>query len=263
MALRLRDRIRETTTTTGTGTIDLDGAVSGFQTFVTGAGDGNTCFYVIENGTDWEIGTGTVTDATPDTLSRDTIHASSNGGSAVDWGVGTKNVFLTLPANVMFLNGAVLRPAYGGTGLDNSSATGFAFFSGGSGSTSAAATQAEQETATSLTKPVTPGRQHHHPSAAKFWVNFSPVGGTGSATVNASYNTTSVSDDGTGDFTVTIGTDFSSGNWSPQATAVTGGQNHIASCGTIAAGTIDITCFDVNANQVDPSVVSVQGFGDQ
>jgi len=99
MAFLFADRVKETTTDTGTGTIDLDGAVTGFQGFVAGIGNGNSCFYGMENGTDWEIGLGTVTDASPDTLSRDTILASSNGGSAVNWGAGTKNVYVTVPAD--------------------------------------------------------------------------------------------------------------------------------------------------------------------
>lgn len=86
MALVSADRVKETTSTTGTGTYNLAGAVSGFRTFVAGIGNGNTCHYVAEQGSDWEIGLGTVTDATPDTLARTRVIASSNGGSAVNWG---------------------------------------------------------------------------------------------------------------------------------------------------------------------------------
>jgi hypothetical protein len=77
MALVIADRVKETTTTTGTGTINLAGAVAAFQTFVAGIGTGNTCYYAITSGNNWEIGLGTVTDASPDTLSRTTILASS------------------------------------------------------------------------------------------------------------------------------------------------------------------------------------------
>lgn len=90
------DRVKETTTTTGTGTYTLAGAVTGFLAFST-VGNGNTCHYCVENGTDWEVGLGTYT-ASGTTLARTTILASSNSGSAVDWGAGTKNVFLTAPA---------------------------------------------------------------------------------------------------------------------------------------------------------------------
>jgi hypothetical protein len=60
MALVFKDRVKETTTTTGTGTITLAGAVSGFQAF-SEIGDGNTTYYTIVSGTDWEVGIGTYT----------------------------------------------------------------------------------------------------------------------------------------------------------------------------------------------------------
>ncbi len=98
MALVNADRVKETSVTTGVGAYDLAGAVTGFRTFVAGVATGNTCWYCATNGTDWEVGIGTVTDATPDTLSRTTILSSSNAGAAVNWGAGTKTIFCTLPA---------------------------------------------------------------------------------------------------------------------------------------------------------------------
>ncbi len=101
MALVIDDRVKETSTTTGTGTLNLSGAVSGFQTFVAGVGDGNTTYYAIVNRdeSEWETGVGTVTDASTDTLARTTVIASSNSDSAVDFSAGTKDVFTTLPAS--------------------------------------------------------------------------------------------------------------------------------------------------------------------
>ena len=100
MALVINDRVKETSTTTGTGTIDLAGAETGYEGFVAGIGTGNTTYYAIElnSAGEWEVGIGTVTDAAPDTLSRDTIITSSNSDSAVNFSAGTKNVFCTLPA---------------------------------------------------------------------------------------------------------------------------------------------------------------------
>jgi hypothetical protein len=100
MALVVNDRVKETSTTNGTGTFDLGGAVSGFESFVTAIGNGNTTYYSIvnENG-EFEVGLGTVTDAATDTLSRDTIISSSNSDAAVNFTEGTKNVFCTLPAS--------------------------------------------------------------------------------------------------------------------------------------------------------------------
>ncbi len=93
--LSLADRVRETSTTTGTGTLDLGGAVSSFQTFVSGVGSGSTCTYLILLGTEWETGEGTVTAGAPDTLSRDRVLDSSTGGSLVSFSAGTKNVLLS------------------------------------------------------------------------------------------------------------------------------------------------------------------------
>ena len=102
MALVLNDRVKETSTTTGTGTLDLGGAATGYQTFVAGIGNSNTCYYCIsaQGGTQWEVGIGTVTDASTDTLSRDTIYANSAGNtSALTLSAGTKDVFVTQPAS--------------------------------------------------------------------------------------------------------------------------------------------------------------------
>jgi hypothetical protein len=101
MALVINDRVKETSTSTGTGTFNLDGAVTGFETFVAGIATGNTTYYAIfHQGTaEWEVGLGTVTDATPDTLARTTVITSSNSDSAVTFTAGTKDVFCTLPAS--------------------------------------------------------------------------------------------------------------------------------------------------------------------
>ena len=101
MAFVVNDRVKETTTSTGTGTINLAGAATGFETFVAGIGNSNTTYYCIQaqGGSAFEIGVGTVTDASPDTLSRTAIISSSNGDAAVDFGAGTKDVFCTLPAS--------------------------------------------------------------------------------------------------------------------------------------------------------------------
>ena len=101
MALKLNDRVKETSTTTGTGTLNLSGAVTAFETFVAGIGDGNTTYYAIVNRDEdeWEVGLGTVTDASTDTLARTTVISSSNSDSATDFSAGTKDVFCTLPAS--------------------------------------------------------------------------------------------------------------------------------------------------------------------
>jgi hypothetical protein len=101
MALVLNDRVKETTTTTGTGTVNLGGAQTNFETFVAGIGNSNTTYYAIvhRSSAEFEIGLGTITDASPDTLARTTVISSSNSDSAVNFSAGTKDVFCTMPAS--------------------------------------------------------------------------------------------------------------------------------------------------------------------
>ena len=83
MALILNDRVKESTTSTGTGTINLDGATGGFKSFVAGIGTTNRTYYAIvgRTTTEFEVGVGVVTDASPDTLSRERVISSSNSNN--------------------------------------------------------------------------------------------------------------------------------------------------------------------------------------
>lgn len=98
MALVLADRVKDTTTTAGTGTITLaNSPPTGFQSFAV-VGNGNTTYYTISGGAEWEVGIGTYT-ASGTTLSRDTVLSSSAGGTTkVDFSAGVKDVFVTLPS---------------------------------------------------------------------------------------------------------------------------------------------------------------------
>ena len=114
MAFVLADRVRETTTSTGTGTVTLAGAVTGFQTFAA-IGNANTTYYTIagQGTSEWEVGIGTYT-SSGTTLSRDTVLASSNSGSLVNFSSGTKDVFCDYPAK---------RAVIGGEGYIENAAT--------------------------------------------------------------------------------------------------------------------------------------------
>ena len=108
MALKIADRVRETTTTTGTGTINLGGAVTNFETFAANLSNSDTTYYAIVDNTSgaFEVGLGTFSTGSPNTLARTTPIASSNSNSAVNFGVGTKDVFITLPASKNFFKDA-------------------------------------------------------------------------------------------------------------------------------------------------------------
>lgn len=99
MPLVLKNRVQETTTTTGTGTVTLSGtAPTGFQTFSNALSDGDTTYYQITDGTDWEIGLGTFISGTNE-LQRTTVFESTNNDAKVDWGSGDKDVFVVMPAS--------------------------------------------------------------------------------------------------------------------------------------------------------------------
>ena len=99
MAFIIADRVRESSASTGTGNFTLAGAVTGYQTFASVMATSDTTFYTIadQGGSNWEVGIGTFT--SPSTLARTTILSSSNGGSVVTFGAGTKDVFISLPAS--------------------------------------------------------------------------------------------------------------------------------------------------------------------
>ena len=115
MALIVKDRVKETTTTVGTGSILLDGASAGFQSF-DAIGDGNTTYYAITSGNDYEVGLGTYT-ASILTLSRDTVLESSNSGNLIFLS-STSDVFCTYPAEkavVQDSNNTGIAPQLGAT----------------------------------------------------------------------------------------------------------------------------------------------------
>ena len=90
------------TSTTGTGTITLGSAATGYQTFANaGITNGQTVRYAIEDGTNFEIGSGTYT-SSGTTLTR-SVTESSNSDSAISLS-GTAVVFVTATVADIFIN---------------------------------------------------------------------------------------------------------------------------------------------------------------
>lgn len=275
MAHVLKDRVKTTSTTTGTGTYTLGSAVAGFQAFSV-IGDGNTTFYCATDGSDWEVGVGTYT-ASGTTLARTTILASSNAGAAVNWGAGTRTIFCGFPAQYAL---ALLDPNADRVVFWDDSAGAYAYLTMGNGLAItgttldvSVATQSDQETASSTTAMVTPGRQQYHPSAAKAWFKST---GTTSQTLQANYNITSLSDDGVGLVGVTIATDFSGAQYAivaalqirasnaPAVASVTGATSDIPTAGAfqLTLNNGSGTASDLSSTGTTAGVHCV-AFGDQ
>lgn len=154
-------------------------------------------------------------------------------------GVGSTNITTLGTITTGVWNGTAVTVPFGGTGV--TSATAYAVLCGGTTSTAPfqsvasvgtlgqvltsngagalptfqstviAATQADQEAATSTTTYVSPGRQQYHPSANKTWAYVTFSGGTPS--IAASYNVTSLTDNGAGNTNVNLTVAFSSANY--------------------------------------------------
>jgi hypothetical protein len=105
MALVLNDRVRETTSVVGTGAVNLLGYVGGYQAFSV-IGNANTCYYGISDqvGLNWEVGIGTYS-SSGNTLARTTVLKSSNSNNLVSFTAGTKDVFVTYPAETAISGG--------------------------------------------------------------------------------------------------------------------------------------------------------------
>jgi len=153
-------------------------------------------------------------------------------------------------------------------GLGNWKCVWYQRYSGASLAGISAATQAEQETATSTTVTVTPGRQQYHPSAAKVWAIFDGRT-TGTNAPTAGYNVTSVTRNSTGNYTINLTTAFSSANYVVMVTQKVNESDSIgvsalaAAASNPAAGSFGVITSDINGSRIDSFQVHVVAFGDQ
>lgn len=103
--LILSDRVKETSVTSGSGSVILSGAFRGFQSFLNGIGNGNSTYYTIENGRNFEVGIGVYNSGT-NSLSRNVILESTNNDQLINL-ADNSIVFCTYPASrSVFLNEA-------------------------------------------------------------------------------------------------------------------------------------------------------------
>lgn len=103
------DRVLETSTTTGTSDFTLSGALTGYRTFSSAFSNSDVVEYaavavnLAGNPTgDWEVGYGALNTGTG-VIARTTIRASSNSGSKVTFGSGTKYIYANASAALIQL----------------------------------------------------------------------------------------------------------------------------------------------------------------
>lgn len=114
MSFVIADRVRETAQVAGTGAAFFLGPPAGYLPFST-IGDGNSTYYVISFGSQWEVGIGTYT-ASTNSLARDTVLSSSNGGLLVNFASGLKDIILSQPAErAVYVDGTSVAAANNAT----------------------------------------------------------------------------------------------------------------------------------------------------
>ena len=186
MALVLADRVKESSVTTGTGTFTLDGAITGYQTFSSAIGNGNTCYYTIASQTlnEWEVGIGTVGAGT---LARTTILSSSNAGSAVNFSASTKDVFVTYPAEKSVYRdstGDTVQQSFNALSVTNTATIGNAALTTGTISTTPAAST-DIVNKTYVDTLVSSGVHFHQPVMVESPINLNATYNNGASGVGA------------------------------------------------------------------------------
>lgn len=219
--------------------------ISGTQ-FSTSAGDGDTtAIYQVDRRIRVEVTLGTyygrITASSHSTITTVTVAFDSG---ALDASVSAISVGIPTTSNPSIDISAVSRSA-------------------------PVASQAEMETATAVDRTVTPGRQQYHPGTAKGWgvVNVT----TGTPSLDASHNITSVSDDGVGDLGVVIATDMSSAEYVVTTGFVRSSSltSYVAVSDGQLAGSFSLRCWAATATDDttnaadDPVAYQFALFGDQ
>ena len=270
MAFKCNDRVKETTTTTGTGTVTLAGAVTHFESFNSGIGNGSVTYYcIVHEDTaydEWEVGVGTYTHSGT-TLTRSAI-SSSNSDSEVSFTAGTKSVFITMPASK-----GVLKDNSGAFVTGDGSATGFmtelsddttpqlggdldvdgnAIISASDGdiAINANGTGMVTMTANSVTGDVVPGKLEGTNFTGSLLVGHGTTGSLSTATKNTGVGIEALESITQGDGNTTLG--YQAGE------EITSGSNNTA-IGRIALD--DLTDTDGNTAVGDASLTNCDGTG--
>ena len=120
------------------------------------------------------------------------------------------------------------------------------------------ATVAEVKTGTEVAKTIAPSTMIGHQGVCKGWINFN---GTGTIAINDSFNVASITDNGTGDYTVTWTTSFATAYYAVSINASGSLAQNITSQ---AAGSVRFTLFNASSgNPADSANISVMAIGNR
>ena len=98
-------------------------------------------------------------------------------------------------------------------------------------------------------------------AVVKGWINFN---GSGTIAINDSYNVTSITDNGIGDYTITWDKDFTNAYYAVSGMSTLGASKEV-SIGIVsqAVGTVNISMKNYDGASVDPTIVCLMAIGDQ
>ena len=122
--IKLFDRVKQKSIhAAGTGDIQLNSSVNGFNDFADVYSDQDKLFYCINDGTNFEIGSGVFNSGLTPTIQRNVFYSSASDNSAINFSTSaTKEVFVTYPATHSVIMGS------GITGLTLPQKSGIAFW---------------------------------------------------------------------------------------------------------------------------------------
>ena len=124
-----------------------------------------------------------------------------------------------------------------------------------------AASQTEMEAASSTSVYVTPGVAKYHPGAAKAWAHVTIS--AGAPTLAAGHNfSSSITDNGVGDFTLTFTTALSSAFFATIVTVERSANLYHARVESQSTTAIRVRIADSGGTLTDPTAFSVVVFGD-
>lgn len=124
-----------------------------------------------------------------------------------------------------------------------------------------AATQTEMEAASSTSVYTTPGTGKYHPGVAKAWAHVTISGGAPTLAAGHNFSST-VTDNGAGDFTLTFTTALSSAFYAAVTIAERSASPAFARIDSQSTTTVRVKITDAADTLIDPTAFSLVVFGD-